>query len=482
MSELGTIPSVKYLSAIEADNAGQSADILIYSKIGGLIKKYAETNSLRHDAFWNAEPDSFEEVGKARQLAFEYWLDTAEQAINSGPHNRDLWAERTTQASAELFGLPDKKITLELITHQQEEFKNLIGNELVDQTALKLILGIYNLVQPGQTEKAEDDHFQIERDQQVAVELIRDVINDRYSEVLDLPERLAKNILTPNFILRGLKKAVIALHPDANKRQPEKADLDKKLSLVKFDADDLVVVFEKAIKALARLDDPSWRKWKVTRKKGTSVEVAGQDEQFKIPLKKSAINTTQVDNLLGHEIFTHGLRAKNAKQSEDPRLLKGYPGYLDGEEGLAIIVGAAASGTTNSVIYDRYIDIALATGVVGDAQMKRSEVKKLMEARKTVRTQASGKKADTDKISHQSSVYVDRIFRGSPADDVGTKQAVYTADIYYYDGFRKVSSLIARAKEDGKSPDEIFDYLMQGKFDPNNKLHLERISKLGKPL
>src|SRR5206468_9872014 len=128
-------------------------------------------------------------------------------------------------------------------------------------------------------------------------------------------------------------------------------------------------LFTEALGVMARVDDEAWGEWKVvTMQKGTAISVHGQNREIRIPANREPVDATEAKNLLGHELLTHGLRAKNGrKASADERMLKGYPSYLDGEEGIAILLGAAASdGRVTEAIHDRYIDIALAMGVVGE--------------------------------------------------------------------------------------------------------------------
>ena len=149
---------------------------------------------------------------------------------------------------------------------------------------------------------------------------------------------------------------------------------------------------------------------------------------------------------------------------------------MDGEEGLAKLMGAAASGLPiPNTSADRYIDIALALGTLGQAPKKRAALTELVYARQLIRAQHAGQPIEEVAIRTKAATYVDRTYRGGPGDNIGTRQAVYTPDIYYYN-YKLIAKHIARQLHAGADQAELFNFLMQGKFDPLNSTHLEHMA------
>lgn len=435
------VPSVKYVDALQANNLGSNDSVLHYEDLGEVVTGYLADNGRRQSIFYNQESGTMEELVAARQLAFAYWLATAGRVITSGPHNRDVWADRYTNASVELFGAPDEKEATVEVIRQKSVFENCHSDPNVDAGKLDLVLTEYAKVIDTATQLPSSEvERKNESDFEQAVQALRGEIDRRFGQVFEMVDRTGKD---------------------------------------SFKQEDLVTVFADALQVLAETNDQDWGEWTVVcPEKGAAISVDGKNRQIKIPRKRGLADITEVKKLIGHELLTHGLRAKNARKSSDERLLKGYPGFLDGEEPLAIIMGAAASdGEVSDTIHDRYIDVAFAMGTIGVAPKKRHELFDLAYARRLVRKQHAGEIVDEESLEASAAQYVDRIYRGSPGDDIGTRQAVYTADIYYY-RYKQIASYIAAKLQKGESAQHLFDYLMQGKFDPTNSQHIERVKKL----
>ena len=66
--------------------------------------------------------------------------------------------------------------------------------------------------------------------------------------------------------------------------------------------------------------------------------------------------------------------------------------------------------------------------------------------------------------------HVYRMFRGMP------EERVFLKDLGYYVGKRKLLQLLS---DTDKSPEEVIDYLQQGKFDPLNPVHQGVLRTLG---
>jgi hypothetical protein len=436
------IPKMTYLGSITADNAGDNQPILEYPNLYRDVRDNAEYNGRRIDTFYDQELGSIEELAKARQLAFEYWVATADKVVESGPQNRDLWAERYTNASVELFGAPDKAEAAREIGHQQTAFEAMRDDPNVDQARLDLVLSTYAPIVAEEAAVIGDEvDQQHEANFKQAVAELRQVITERYEPVMQIVDAQEQEL---------------------------------------FDQPAIVRLFSDALAVMADIDDPVWKDWKVVTNKSTAISVAGKEQEIRIPKNRAPIDATEAKKLLAHELLTHGLRSKNGSQPDNPRMLTGFPNYLDGEEPIAILMGAAGSDEkVSATVHDRYVDIALAMGVIGEQPKKRSELYDLAYTRKLVRLQHSGEPVNETALQKATSKYVDRIYRGSPGDDIGERQAVYTADIYYY-RYKAMANYIAEQLAAGHNMNDLFDYMMQGKFDPTNSFHTDQVGQPSK--
>ena len=124
------------------------------------------------------------------------------------------------------------------------------------------------------------------------------------------------------------------------------------------------------------------------------------------------------------------------------------------------------------------MDIALALGTIDGVQISRKELFKISLARQTVRAQIKGTFEETQLPSMEKRVWthIDRIYRGGTGDANGVKQAIFTKDIAYYVGYKKMAEYITAKLASGDSVETIFNFLSQGKFDTNNDKHLEKLN------
>jgi hypothetical protein len=130
---MSEIPSVKVLEAISPANSGTGEEVLSYKGLSAAIEKYRVTNNARSAGFWDSEEGSLEELSKAKQLASEYFLRTANKVISSHEGNRDLWADRFTQATVELYGEPEKEEATRLVRSEYDLLSQLQGKEGISQ-------------------------------------------------------------------------------------------------------------------------------------------------------------------------------------------------------------------------------------------------------------------------------------------------------------------------------------------------------------
>lgn len=435
---MSEIPSVKILEAINPVNSGTGEAVLVYGGLVAAVDKYRPTNPQRSAEVWDSEPGSLEELSRARQLASEYLLRTSERVVDSHEGNRDLWADRFTQATTELYGAPERAEAARLLTNEYRLLLRLDGQEGISQQPLQFLLSTYKpIVETDSSETEQQEAQSDEEHERQAVYQYGEAMRGRYQPLFDLVDTAGKDEFTPN---------------------------------------NLEDLFKKALGWLKDNDDPEWSEWSVVSKDGTSLSVDTTDRKIEIASRRETASLKDTRGLIAHELLVHCLRAKNGYKTGDKRLAIGLPGYLDTEEGLGILAEAAINGELPDKAHDRYVDIALAVGVVDGIQRSRQAVFQISYARQLIRAQLRGDKASIASLIPRVWSHVDRIYRGGPGDNLGTRQAIFTKDIAYYVGYKRMAAYITKQLDDGKSASEVFAYLSQAKFDPTNPKHIERLA------
>jgi hypothetical protein len=431
------IPPIKVLEAITPANSGTGEEMLVYQGLAAAVEKYSPTTAARTAEVWDSQPDSLEERLKAKQLASEYLLKTANMVVNSNEGNRDVWADRFTRASVEIYGEPEASEAARLITTEYNSLAQLQGNKNVSQQQVDLLLDSYEpIVANHQKDASAEAGVELEKQ---AIHQYGEVMLGKYQPLFDLIDQSGKT---------------------------------------RFDAADLRQLFNSSLKWLEENDDVDWGEWEAVDAAGTSLAVNTTHRKIRVASHRESADVQETRGLLGHELLVHVMRAKNGYKTGDRRLAIGLPGYLEAEEGLGILAEEAVNGELPGKAQDRYVDVALALGTVDGVQRTRKEVFQISFARQLVREQAKGimSQADIASLEHKVWTHVDRIYRGGPGDDLGTKQAVFTKDIAYYVGYKQMAGYISGQLASGKPAAEVFDYLSQAKFDPNNPQHLARLN------
>ena len=431
MSEL---PTVKVLDAIKPSNSGTGESVLTYGALKDAVEKYRLSNPSRVNAFWSSEAGSLDELSSAEQLAYEYFLRTADKLVDSDPGNRDLWADRFTQASIELYGSPDQTQAKQLIKDEYEQLLSLRGVEGISQSHLSFLLETY---EPFVIDEKNDFTYvsEINHEKQAIHEYGQAMLSE-YKPIFDTIDQSGKT----EFSYRDLKE-----------------------------------IFQSTLDWLIENDDDSWSTWSVVETDGSALSVDATSRLIKIASRREPASLRDTRGLIAHELLVHALRGKNAYKSGKKELATGLAGYLNAEEGLGILAEEAVNGELPEKAYDRYVDIALALGTVDGVQRSRKDVYMISFSRQLLRGQAKGTLTETDVSSLEIRVWghVDRIYRGGLGDDMGLRQAIFTKDIAYYVGYKHMAEYISDQIASGKTASEIFSYLSQGKFDPTNLQHVE---------
>lgn len=433
MVDAPKIPQVNILKVIEPSAETARAEQFTYNELGAIAFKHAGFETPRQREFFDAAPESLTEIKKAKQIANQYLLMTADKLNRAvTPASKDLWSQRYTQAASELFGVPETKVAQQL---GQDMVGQIIGSAQESDTLHRFynLADAYGLVSHNQ----EIASPQFEKE----AAAMSDVLERRYSHVYEAME-LAN---TQGY----LTAAEVA---------------DK---------------FETGIAKLAEADSPDWQQVKVVRDQDTSrLRVAKvQDHvQLRVGLLRAAAPPEQVKGSFTHEALIHiGQRLNGNKQSAE--LGSGLPDSLDTQEGLGVFAEYAVTGKIPPKNIDRYVDVALALGLIDGKPKTRQELVRFAGLREELRSEIVDDKRAEDEITKSVYTHVNRIYRGSLGNEyIG----VFTKDIAYQNGFMTIGNFIAKKLAGGETPDSIFDYLMQGKFDPTNPKHVAYVDDLQK--
>lgn len=232
---------------------------------------------------------------------------------------------------------------------------------------------------------------------------------------------------------------------------------------------ELIKPFSAALERLA-LRDEAWKKWSVVHDDCAKLYVDVFHRRIVIGRHRAPLAIQDLKGLFAHEVLVHAQRAMQGEK-KSKKLSVGLPGYLVAEEGLGVLVESAINGQISNKVKDRYIDIALALGDTMRRPLSRQELYEVCYVREVARSVAYQRDTSLDRIEKEVWEHVNRIYRGS----LGNKYiAVFTKDVAYYKGFVRMARYIKRnAKE--KSMNDLFTFLLSGKFDPNIPEHVQQI-------
>ena len=433
------IPPVLILKSIRPANSGTGEASLTYTKLDDAVDEYQATHPQRVAEVWESAPGSLEELSAARELAAEYLLWDAEKVINADDSTRDLWADRFTAAAIELYGEPDPQEAARLLSDEYVLLAGLQGNKDISEPHLQLLLDTYKSVLHD-VPTSDESISSIETDrahEQEAIQEYGEAIRKWYQDLFKLVDDTKLGWFTPQ---------------------------------------DLHELFSTALDWLETHNDPEWKDWDVVYVDATDLSIEAGDREIRIPSRREPASADDLKGLIAHELLVHALRAKNGYKTGDYELAIGLPGYLDAEEGLGILAEEAITGTLPVKAYDRYVDIALALGSVDGVQRTRRQVFEISYARQLIRSQVAGTPVN-ERMAAKVWKHVDRIYRGGKGDEAGKRQAIFTKDIAYYEGYKQMAKYVSDQLAQSRSAEDIFVHLSRAKFDPTNPLHVKRLSK-----
>lgn len=423
MSERINTPIIDVLSSFTPK---EIEGVLHSPQLSTFIEEYSPFESVMWADFSATNPGELEELSFATQLASFYQLKTAEKLQNN-PENELLWVQRFNLASQELNGSIDPHEVTKIVA---KELSVLEAGD-PDSTVTKVYRHLLGGAKAESAEVGSSDLLGV----------VREALMTRFSSIAE----------------------VISTLPEGP-----------------YDSATVRDVFQKILSGMAEKDS-DWSEWEITNTEGkTMLSVLSPKKKIDIPDGRGPVESkSQLMGLAFHEIGVHALRAVNGYKTEDGLMAKGYPGYIDFEEGLGILFEFLATGIVPDKTLDRYVDIALATGAVNGYTLSRAELIELGVNREFVRAKARDQNApDAVKIRGGIVAHVNRIFRGGtgqPILDQHTSiisQPVFTKDLVYYEGLAKARDFVETQIATGTSADALLDFLLSGKFDATNLDHV----------
>ena len=430
-------PVIGLLQAISPDPSRPDNDILTYPSLARAAKDTQSFEKILLNSYNAAEDDSAAQLAAAVKLAENELIETASQLQNAQTFERQVALSRQfTTASVNLFGAPDAVAAAYLLEQLLTELCVLQTNYAVDAKQLDFLLQTYDEI----LRKSEAP----------------------YEYTLPFEESAADAAASSLGGFLWQRYPVTLGVFDGDQRQL-------------IDAAGIVERFEAALEALKRRDE-FWSEWKILVTDDSCLSVSPHDKRLVVGSHRARVELGELRGLFGHEVLVHALRANNGQHLSHEFEL-GLPGYIDAEEGLGCFVEHSLSGSAPRKMYDRYLDVALALGVVDGCPWTRKELFELVYARTIVRAQAAGKAVRLGTLERESWAHVNRIFRGTLGNDI---VGVFTKDIAYYHGYQKMTGFIIDELSNGTPPEELWSLLTVGKFDPTDIMHMLELTRYGR--
>jgi len=416
----------KIVSILKPLTPTDLGDRLEYKYLEKTVEKNEPYEELRIDEVLNAPQHSIQEKIATQQLGYHYLLKTAYSAMNAPTkYSRAHWLDRYTQVSIELFGAPLKKRANQLLDKHFQQFEVFKNIEQVDQALLKEYLTWLDSKRLSDT-RASSEEYENESIKNLLVD-ISDYLHEHYREAIDVFSD--ENLPEKNTIVEAMEKIETAL---------------EKLKVI----------------------EPGFSSWKVKIISNKDViSVNPKTKTLQLGKNRAAMTNSELKGLFCHELLVHALRSINGAKI-DENLAFGLPNYLDTEEGLGTLFEYAVTKQMPEKNADRYIDIAIALGTLGEAKVPRPELMQYVVMRETLRSQTDLNYSQNE-VEAKARAHVNRIYRGTP----GTEDAVgvFTKDIVYQEGFDTICSYLLGQRKNGVSIDEIIDFVMIGKFNPTSE-------------
>lgn len=426
-------PTVKELSAIRPDYDQRRALLLVYPNLKSSVESQDRFMPQMWGDFLNAEAGSVGEEYQATQIALQFMLKTALATTEAdNPESRELWSERYTQHTAELFGVPSTDVAK---YHLSEQLNELFWSDKTDDKDRHAVAAYIDQFGLSRGSVAEAESHSENR----AAEAVGEHLSEKYESIFQLVDDVEGSS-------DGIEMEVVA------------------------------EVFEAALGILKDQHDEGWSEWSVARiEERAHLSVEPSESKISVGMNRVNPTRTEIKGLLAHELLVHGSRAMNGRKYSK-ELGLGLAGYLTAEEGLGVFFEYAITGVIPEKNIDRYVDIALALGLVSEKPLSRQQLLDFCIFRETLRNKSrpESQQSTQKEVVERMTEHVNRIYRGS----LGNQHiGVFTKDAAYHIGFMKMKGFIEEKLEAGESIDDVIEFLLQGKFDPTNLKHVAYVKK-----
>lgn len=416
----------KYPLLIQALNPAHErhdADELDYPDLKAVIDEFYSREYKNVPRFWEeARPLS----DKTKQNLYQQYLLLSAQKLQEADTHKEKvsWTRRFTDASKVLYGEPQLSEVAAIAKSELDYFQHA-GTFIAGQESLlePLIEQYHILANEAGTAGAAN----VEGSFAGILPAANDYFTSRYASALNCFN----------------------------------AYMDDSILTVK----EVVALYNEALAELAR-QDPAWSEWSLRQHDGASMSVVAAKKIIKVGRFLPPISLKRSRALFAHEVLVHAQRSINGAKC-DSSLSTGLPGYLPAEEGFAILAEASMLGHVPHRVKDRYIDMALALGTGRRHPMSRPELFGFAYARAAIRERIEGEDTVSKEVLRRLTwQHVNRLYRGTLGNQyVG----VFTRDIVYYAGLKDIIRFIGEFQG---SNGEVFDFLLQGKFNPCIDTHV----------
>lgn len=195
-----------------------------------------------------------------------------------------------------------------------------------------------------------------------------------------------------------------------------------------------------------------------------------------LQLRKKTLTKVTLQALLMHEVGVHVVRRENGDASPLALLGVGLDNYLKAEEGIATLAEQLITGTNHYAGEIGYLSVGAAMGILGNP-LSFADLFKMLNAYYIL--SIADKQLTNDGFYELEELRITasdqawnstlRVYRGTTGNTTG---AVYTRDIIYLDGNKRMWNLLG-------SENEINPEWLVGKYDPANPIHVSALKELG---
>lgn len=203
--------------------------------------------------------------------------------------------------------------------------------------------------------------------------------------------------------------------------------------------------------------------WQVEVAAAKSINVKSWDKKIVIPTDRGEVSSETAKDLICHEIGVHMMRAVSGYNTDISPLATGMPGYIDSEEGLAMVMQQARNGEYKEAGHALYLTASIAH-IEGKDFRDTFEVMWRIAALSGLKSGAEMTDEVVEKARDSAYRQCMRIFRGT--DDIP-----WLKDIQYYTGAQSVWRYL-----DANCGDEqALRLMLMGKTNVNNPDHLRTL-------